>query len=173
MSAALRAISLVCALAVAGGCSSDPTRGYSFSTAYDENVQTISAPIFDNITFHHGLEAYLSEAIVKEIHRSTPWAVTGEQGAETTLTGTITEVRLQRLSTDNDSGFVSEVAVDMAVDFTWRDNRTGETILSRRNFRAVGSFAPGPGAREPIELGEQAAIERLAKSIVGELRSDW
>jgi hypothetical protein len=156
-----------------GGCASDPTQGYSFGAAYDDEIRTIAAPVFDNVTFSHGLEALLTEAIVKEIHRTTPWGVTGENAADTVLSGSITEVTLRKLNTDSTSGLVSELAVDISVDFEWRDNRSGETILSRRNFRGVGSFAPGPGAREPIELGEQAAVERLAAAIVDELRSDW
>lgn len=170
----LGAIVLALAL-VAGlwGCSSDPRRGYAFGSPFDESIRTVGAPIFDNVTFSHGLEALLTEAIVKEIHRTTPWAVTGADGADTTISGAITEVTLRKLNTDSTSGLVSELAVDIAVDFEWRDNRSGQTILARRNFRGVGSFAPGPGAREPIELGEQAAIERLAVAIVSELRSDW
>lgn len=172
MSRLLIALALLASLPL-GACASDPNQGYAFGAAYDDNVRTIAAPIFDNVTFSHGMEALLTEAIVKEIHRSTPWGVTGENAADTVLTGSITEVTLRKLNTDSTSGLVSELAVDISVDFEWRDNRSGETILARRNFRGVGNFAPGPGAREPIELGEQAAVERLAAAIVDELRSDW
>jgi curli biogenesis system outer membrane secretion channel CsgG len=172
MRALLLSLALLCAAALAG-CASDPTRGYSFGAAYSDDIRTIATPIFDNVTFSHGMESLLTEAVVKEIHRTTPWGVTGAGAADTTLTGSITEVTLRKLNTDSTSGLVSELAVDIAIDFEWRDNRSGQTILARRNFRGVGSFAPGPGAREPIELGEQAAVERLAAAIVNELRSDW
>lgn len=172
MRAILLSLLLLC-VGAAGGCASDPTRGYAFGAAFSDDIRTIATPIFDNVTFSHGVESLLAEAVVKEIHRTTPWGVTGEGAADTTLTGSITEVTLRKLNTDSTSGLVSELAVDIAIDFEWRDNRSGQTILARRNFRGVGSFAPGPGAREPIELGEQAAVERLAAAIVNELRSDW
>ncbi|MFG0273549.1 MAG: LPS assembly lipoprotein LptE [Phycisphaerales bacterium] len=164
---------LLAVLACAPGCASDPSRGYSFGAAYSDDIRTIATPIFDNVTFSHGLESLLAEAVVKEIHRTTPWGVTAPGAADTTLSGSITEVTLRKLNTDSTSGFVSELAVDISIDFEWRDNRSGQTILTRRNFRGVGSFAPGTGAGEPIELGEQAAVERLAAAIVNELRSDW
>ena len=161
-----------------GACSSDPTRGYSLVSAYDpaddsRSIRTVSVPIFENTTFSAGAELLLTDAIVKEIHRVTPWAVATGPSADFTLRGAISGARLRKLNTDNTSGFVSEMAVDLRVDFDWVDNRSGETVLARRDFRAVGSFAPGAGARDPIELGEQDAIERLARDIVHELLADW
>lgn len=166
------------AMGVLAGCSSDPTRGYSFVSAYGASddpraIRTVAVPVFENTTFSAGSEVLLTDAIVKEILRVTPWAVASGASADATLKGSITGARLRKLNTDNTSGFVSEQAVDLRVDFVWVDNRSGETILARRDFRAVGSFAPGNGAREPIELGEQAAIERLARDIVHELLADW
>jgi hypothetical protein len=160
------------------GCSSDPTRGYSFVSAYDapddpRAIRTVAVPVFENTTFSAGAEVLLTDAIVKEILRVTPWAIASGASADATLKGAIAGARLRKLNTDSTSGFVSEQAVDLRVDFDWVDNRSGETILARRDFRAVGSFAPGNGAREPIELGEQDAIERLARDIVHELLADW
>lgn len=168
----MRARLLVIALlaGAVSGCAGD---GYRFGTAHRHDVRTIAAPIFDNVTFSHGMEAMLTEAVIKELHRSTPWGVAPEATADTTLRGVITEVRLHKLNTNPTSGLVSELAVDVSVDFEWRDNRTGQTLVARRNFRGMGRFAPGSGAGEPIEVGEQAAVDRVARAIVAELRSDW
>jgi len=170
----LHALIPIGALLLASACSSDPRQGYTFTSAYDSGVRTIAAPIFDNTSFHHGIEALLTEAIVKEIHRSTPWTVVRTDAAETTLRGAITDVTMRRLGgTGRESGLVQEMAVVMSVDFEWVDNRSGATLVARRNYRGAGTFTPAQGVGERLESGEQAAIESLARDIVGELRSQW
>src|SRR5690606_18398285 len=76
--------------ALIGGCASDPTNGYAFASAYDQSVRTVAVPIFGNPTFEHGIEFQLTEAIVKEIHRSTPWRVVDREQAQTELAGAMT-----------------------------------------------------------------------------------
>ena len=132
--------------------------------------------MFDNRDFQHGLEIELTEAIIKEIQRSTPWVVVQGQnggGADTTLTGVITQATLHNLTTSSTTGLVQEMAVEISVDFDWRDARTGKYLISRRDFRAMESFVPAPGSRERLELGQHAAVQELARSIVAELRSNW
>lgn len=160
-------------VAAMNGCSSDPARGYSFASTYQSDVKTVAAPIFENTTFSHGLEIALTDAVVKELHRSTPWRVTSLDQADTTLSGTITNVELHKLSRDGDTGLVLEQAVEVTVSFEWKRNRTGEVLVARRNFRASDEFVPARGARERLELGERAAVDRLARDIVAELRSSW
>lgn len=159
--------------ASAMGCASDPTQGYTFGSAFASDIQTVAVPVWDNTTFMPGLEMRLTEALVKEIHRSTPWAVTDASSAETVLTGEIDEASLRSLNTDSTSGLVQEQALELAVNFRWRDNRSGESLATRRNFRETGVFVPKAGAGEPIETAEQGAIEALARDIVAELRSAW
>jgi len=161
-------------LAFGIGCASDPSEGYVFASAQrgEEQTRTISVPMFENRTFHHGLEARLTEALIKRINRRTGWRARSS-GAETELTGTITGVRLEKLSTDRDSGLVQEMALEITVDFEWADARTGEVLLARRSFRGVGTFLPTNEVRERIEIGQQGAVDALARDIVGELRSDW
>lgn len=159
-------------IATLAACAESANRGYVFGAGYREDVRTVKVPIWENTTFHHGLEMRLTEAIVKEIHRSTPWAVT-TGAADTTLDGAITSVDLGELSTDDTSGFVQEQAVNLAVRFTWTDNRSGETLAARRQYRSTATFVPKTEFGEPIEVGEQAAVEALARDVVAELRSAW
>ncbi len=169
-------VAAACILAASGAlgsCASDPTEGYSFTSAQRSDVRTVCIPMFENTTFSHGIEARLTEALVKEIHRSTPWAVTGATAAETTLRGAITTVSLVKLGTQRESGLVQEYAVDIAVDFEWTDNRSGEPLVARQNFRGSGSFAPAPGASELLATGEDQAVQALARGIVAAMRSDW
>lgn len=169
-SAALAAVAALVALA---GCSSDPTRGYSFNSTYSQNVRTVFVPVFRNHTFHPGIEVALTEAVIKEIQRSTPWVVVGSDQADTTLAGVVVANNLQALSVGSDTGLVEEMAVELAVEFAWTDNRTGQPLVTRSNFRALESFVPAIGTGERIELGENAAVQEMARAIVAELRSNW
>lgn len=155
------------------GCADDPRQGYSFESTYGASVKSIAVPIFDNRSYSHGLEIDLTDAIIKELRRGTPWAVGAESAAQTTLSGTITSVVLRKVSTAQVSGLVQEVAVEIVLDYEWKDNRTGEVLLSRRGFRSVQSFVPAEGVGERVELGERAAAEEAAREIVSSLRSGW
>ncbi len=156
-----------------GSCSSDPRSGYSFSPVHRTDIHTVSVPIFENQTFSHGLEFALTDAVIKEIHRVTPWRVVKGEQAETTLSGTITGKELRRLSRGSQTGLVQEVAVEMTVSFEWKRNGTGEVLAARRNFRSADVFTPANPVKERLALGEAAAIDVLARDIVAELRSSW
>jgi hypothetical protein len=170
--AGLRAALFLLIVLIPASCSSDPTRGYSFRPAYDTSVRTISVPIFDNPTFSHGVEVQLTDAIIKEIQRRTPWVVV-TAGAQSTLRGRVTNVQMRPLTTSRLTGLVEEVAVSMTVDFTWEDSRTGRPILSRQSFSAARDFVPARPTGERLELGEHAVVQELARAIVNEMRSQW
>jgi hypothetical protein len=147
--------------------------GYRFGSAYRADIDSVAVPIFENATTEVTLEQTLTEAIIKEIHRSTPWKVLPRGRAQTELSGVITNVDLRKLVTDQTSGLGQELAVTLTVSFQWRDARTGEVLVARRNYRAAEPFVPAVGAQERIELGQRAAIQQLARDIVAELRGSW
>lgn len=153
-------------------CSSDPTRGYSFKSTY-QGGRTVAVPVWENQTYSQGLEVALTQAIVSEIQRTTPWLVVPPDRADTVLSGVLTQSQLRPLSTARGTGLVQELAVALSVDFDWRSNRTGESLISRRDFQAVQTFVPALGTGERIELGQTAAVQELARDIVAELRSNW
>lgn len=169
--AAISATILALILAAAPlGCA---RRGYTFDSTYDKSIRTISIPIFDNETFHPGLETLLTQAIAHEIQTNTPWRVTDSSGADTRLEGRITAVQLRTLSTRNRTGLVEEQGLTVTVDFQWRDNRSGDVLVGRDHFAAAATFVPATDTGERIEIGQRQAIAELARSIVAELRSNW
>lgn len=171
LASCLRACVPACLLLLSA-CASDPTRGYSFQSTYSSSVRSVSVPVFDNQTFFRGMEMDLTDAIVKEIQRSTPWVVV-QDGGQTTLTGSITDAQLRNLTTSSRTGLVAEMAMQTTVDFEWRDSRTGKVLVSRRGFRAMEPFVPARPAGERIEQGTHAVVQELARDIVAELRSSW
>jgi len=164
-------LSWLCALCVL--CALPGCAGYSFSGVYREDVRTVAVPVFENNTFAHGLEVDLTDAIIKEIHRRTPWRVADTGTANTRLSGRINAADLRKLTTDDDSGLVQELAVVTSVSFEWRDLRTDEILVSRSGFRGAETFVPALGAQERLETGQRASVDQLAREIVSELRSSW
>ena len=65
------------------------------------------------------------------------------------------------------------MAIELAVDFEWRDSRTGQVLASRKGMHALESFVPARPSSERLELGEHAAVQEMARAIVAELRSGW
>ena len=162
-------LSLVAAVPVAlAGCS-----GYSFDAPYRGDVVTVAVPIWENITYDYGLEAELTDALIKEIHRSTPYKVVNAGGADTVLSGTIRSSDLSSLVKDSDTGLVQELAFTMTVDFEWKRASDGEVLVSLRGYDGSGEFVPDLDAAERVQAGQRRAIDRLAKDIVAELRSGW
>ena len=164
---------LVAMLALLPCCASDPAQGYSFTSSFSSDVRTVHVPIFENPTFARGLEIELTDAIIKEIQRTTPWTVTSSDSAQTQLTGRINDAELRRLSTGRGSGLAQELSYTIRVEFEWKDARNGKVLVSRRDFSASDSFVPTHGLNERIETGQHGAIQRLARDIVAELRSNW
>lgn len=155
------------------GCSSDPRQGYANVSPHRQGVASVSIPVFGNVTHYHGTETLLTQALMRRVQRETPWALASGAAADTTITGSIVEVSLEKLGSDRTTGLANEMAVDIAVDFRWVDNRNGHSLVSRRNFRGSATFVPATGVREPIETGLQGAVESLAEAIIAELRTDW
>jgi hypothetical protein len=155
------------------GCASDPSRGYSFASTTPSAVRSIAVPIFQNNTFEMGLEAELTEAIIKEIQRSPGLVVAGQDAADTLLTGLITSADLRRVSLDSRTGLAQELSYTITVDFDWKDRRGGRVLTARRSFAATDTFVPGGPTAEPIATGRRGAAQRLARDIVAQLQSDW
>ncbi len=164
---------LLTALLAAGGCATDPKDGYSFQSTFGADIKTVTVPIFDNYTYTPELPVDITEAVIKELQRMTPWAVTDAEHADATLSGVVRSIEMKKLSADPDSGLVQEMAVTVVIDFDLRDNRSGKVLVSRRRFAGVDTFVPTRGTGERLEVGQRAAVGRMSRDIVGELRADW
>jgi hypothetical protein len=158
---------------LASGCASDPTVGYAAVSPFPTSIESVAVPIVENDTFIRGIEFELTDALIKEIESRTPYKVTGRDRADSILLGRITSVRLDQLSKSRLTGLSEEVIVSVTIDFQWRDLRTDASLVERDAFSSPGLFTPSNPAGERIELGEFAAVQRLARDIVDEMRAAW
>jgi len=164
----LLVLPLLCfCLLAAMGC------GYRHQELFTEEYQTVAVPIFENRTFYRTAEFDLSEALVKEIERRTPYKVTSPTTADTIVEGVISDIQ-QRMVTRRASGGVpQEIELTVTVNFQWKDLRSGEVLRDRRGFQAVGRHIVAQPMGEPIEIAQHAAMEQLAREIVSTMRADW
>jgi hypothetical protein len=94
---------------------------------FQPGIRTVHVPIVKNETFRHDLGVRLSEAIVKEIDRRTPYKVTGNPNADSVLTVTVTHETKRVLSETNDD---DPRALDAIITATAKwTSRSGEQLM--------------------------------------------
>ncbi len=171
---------LLIALMVFPGCAStgdaDSAQldgGYLFGNTFSKDIETVSVPIFDNHTLYTGVERDVTDAVIKEIQSRTPYVVIPSASADTILSGTIVHVTKNKMSELRGSGLVEDVIFSIAVDFEWKDLRTGKVLAARRNFEASEVYFPASPVRESQEIGAFAASAELARDLVSTMRNDW
>lgn len=169
---AIRTVLSLCALFLTA-CASDPSKGYSSNPLFRTDISSIAVPIFENTTFVRDVEFQLTDALIKEIEFRTPYKVTSSEQADTIVLGQIRDVQLDQLSKSRLTGLSEEVILSVTIDFLWKDNRNGKTLVERRQFSGHGLFVPSRPSGEPIELGRFAAVEHLARDVVKEMRAEW
>ena len=147
--------------------------GYSTQQLFPDRYRSVSVDIFENRTFYRDVEFDLTEAVVKQIEQRTPYAHRPANVADTVLTGAVTDVRTRQLSRTLTAGLPQEVELIVTIDFEWKDQRTGEVLVGRRGFSGVGRYIPTQPVAEGLEVGQQAAAQRLAQDLVSSLRGGW
>lgn len=145
--------------------------GYQWKSLYRQDIRTVAVPIFTNQTFRRGVELSLSKAVVNTLEAHTPYKVAPRERADTILEGRIVDIRSATLSNTPFTGVPQEQLYAITVDFVWKDLRTGQILVQRRNFEQTAPYYPTLG--EATFHASQLAVERLAMGIVQELQSDW
>lgn len=153
-------------LAPLAGC------GYTQNEVFPDQYRTVAVPMFENRTHYRHVEMQLSEALVKEIERRTPYKVVSPAVADTVLQGVIVSIDQSELARRPRGGVPEELELTVTVDFEWRD-REGEVVRSRHGFEAVGHYVPARPISEPFETARHTVVQQLAAAIVSTLRSDW
>lgn len=166
---------LLGSIAGSAGCAA-----YRFgpSSLYVPGIRTVHVPIVRNDTFRHDLGVRLSEALVKEIERRTPYKVTGDPSADSTLTCRIAN-ESKRVLTETDTDDPRALDASLSVRATWI-SRGGEMLMQNSiiptddlaiTFGQDARFVPEGG--QSIDSATQAAIESLAERIVSQMEVRW
>ncbi len=166
---------LLVSVLLASGCAS-----YQFGSRsiFREDVRTVYVPVARNDTFRHDLGPRLTEAVIRQIELRTPYKVTGDPAADSTLHIRLTHETKQVLTRAATNEPRALDAVASAV-ISWTDRR-GEPILQNQQVieaslateMTQGSrFVPEAG--QSIETALQATIDDLADQIVSQMELRW
>lgn len=168
-------LALAAATIAAIGCA--PYR-FGSQTLFPPGIRTVHVPVVRNDTFRHDLGIRLTEAIVREIETRTPYKVTGDPAADSTLTvRVVSETKNVLTETSDDDPRALDASV--SVRATWT-GRQGQLLMNNRVVPgAAGEITFGqdsrfvPEAGQSIDTATQAAIEQLAQRIVSEMEVRW
>lgn len=164
---ALCCTALTIITATAAGC------GYTSGQLFPKKYHTVAVPMFENQTFYRNVESDLSEALTKQIETRTPYAIAAPVDADTILQGTITRIDQRQISRNEIGGMPQEIEVTITVNFQWKNLRTGDVIVDRKGFEAVGRYVPAAPVKQPFQVAQHQAVQQLARDIVSQLASRW
>jgi len=156
--------------ALAPGCN---ITGYSIRAPYDTKIKTVYVPVFKSITFRRDINIMLTELVIKEIERRTPYKVRPRTPRRPTRrsTGTV-NFSDKNIIVENPFNLPRQLTSTMIVIATWTDNKAEEkkapqpaVISETFNFYPEDRRV-GPGRLLPD-------CERLATQIVNMMEEPW
>jgi hypothetical protein len=164
------------AIVFAPGCAA-----YRFGneSLYAPDVATVYVPMIESDSFRRDLGELLTEAVIKEIEKKTPYKVVGTPDADSILAARLVSDR-KRVTVENQNDDPRTVEIAMAAEVSWMNRRAQPlcpptTIpLPAELFIPMGQTASLlPEAGQSVESQNQVAIERLAQQIVATMEEPW
>lgn len=153
--------------------------GYTVRPMYPAQVRTVHVPMAQSNDFRRNLEFRLSESIVKEIERKTPYKVVDRDRADTVLDARILGLG-KRARNETPTDEPREVQLNLIVEVAWHDQRTGlllrgpeEIPLPRSVARAARTADMVPEIGETYATASQEALDDLAEQIVAMMEEPW
>jgi hypothetical protein len=155
--------------------------GYSIRPPYNKDISTVYVPPFRSRTFRRDVNLMLTEEVIKEIERRTPYKVVGhEEGADTTLQGEINFTD-KNLILPNPFNLPRQLTATLTANMTWTDNRSEKPIGDPAQVQngqpggmvvtTVYNFFPEIG--ETSEAAFYRTAEKLAIQIVNMMEKAW
>jgi Lipopolysaccharide-assembly len=165
---------LACALVslCALGC------GYTVGSPFAAEIRSVHVPTFTSNSNRRWLEYQLTESVQKQIQGRSHFRLADEREADTRLTGRIVDANKRVLGQTADSD-PRELQMNLQVEITWEDLRTGEILRQQRvpispeaqQLAAQGEFAPEIG--QSMATGTREVVDRLARNIVDMMEAPW
>jgi hypothetical protein len=145
-------------------------------TLFPPDVRTVYVPMFESESFRRHMGEKLTEAVIKQIETDTPFKVVSG-GADSVLSGRIVS-DTKRTIVENRFDDPRNTEYNLQVLVTWANNNGA---ILREQAVAVPPELIDIGGRSDIvpEFGrsvasqQQAAIDKLARQIVGLMESPW
>ena len=147
-------------------------------TLYSPDITTVYVPIIESNSLRRYLGERLTEAVVKEIEKQTPYKVVDSDDADSILSARlVADTKRIKTATRYDDG--RENQISFKIEASWIDRR-GEII--RRDLALpvdpalvtmleTGNYIPEIG--QSVSTAQQTAIQRTAEQIVAMMEIPW
>jgi hypothetical protein len=139
---------------------------------FPEDVGSVAVINFANRDYYKGVEFSLTEAVKKEIEWRTPYKVTSRSKADTILTGEIVRINQRPISRRRQGGLPQDLEYQIVVNFEWKNLRSGKILRKRVGMEVVAPYQPARPIGEPLTLGQDRAVQRVADRVVSVMKSD-
>jgi hypothetical protein len=145
--------------------------GYTLRPPYNAAVRTVYVPIFTSVVFRRDVNLQLTEELIKQIERRTPFKVVGKpEGADTTLSGTINFAD-KNLIIENPFNLPRQLTATLTATVSWTDNRTEKKVGEPMVVSSTVNFFPEVG--ETSEAAFLKSVQRMATEIVNAMEDKW
>lgn len=145
--------------------------GYSAEGLYRENIRTVYVDMLQSREFRRGIEFQLTEALRKEIDRSTPYKNAPRNRADSIISGEVLEWREATLGRDFLTALPRETAATLVIRYRWQDMRTGKLLVDHPRFVTTVEYVRPVG--ETVYNGRDDAVNRMARRIVKSMETPW
>jgi hypothetical protein len=165
----MRRLWILLGLALLAGCGYAPIE---YVDQTDGKTPVLHIPIFGNITTRRNLEPELTERVVREMLKQSPYRIGDASRADLVLEGAITSYSEPTLAEGPDDAVLAG-SVRVKVDCTLV--RVGANGVRRKvwskSFTGSGSISPAIGESELT--GRAEAFHSIAQSIVRSFEKGW
>jgi hypothetical protein len=163
------------AMACSAGCA---TYRFGAASLYPPDIQTVYVPVFESDSFRRNYGELVTEAVVKEIERVTPYKVVGTPDADSVLTAKITS-DTKRVLIEDAFDQPRETEINLAIEVRWV-NRRGDLIDQATTVPSPQDAAlltsPGTLVAEfgqSVSTAQLQAIQRVATKVVSMMEMPW
>ena len=156
------------------GCAEMGTEsvGYSNESLFPQDVTSVYVKMFDNRSFHRGVEYELTDALAKRIEAQTPYRiVSSTDRADTVISGQIVSIAESVLTVERQTGRALEKQLQLRAVVNWKNLKTGELLINNSSVSAEATFSQWQN--QGFSYASALAANNLARRIVELMEKGW
>jgi len=161
---------VLCFVLGAGGCGA--STGYTNSSLFPADVNSVYVEMFDNRSFRRGIEFTLSDALAKRIEATTPYKIVSDRDrADSVIGGQILTISESILTIERNLGRALEKDVTVTAVVNWKNLKDGRLMINSRSVSAHATYSAFQG--QDFTYGSTVTANKLAQNIVQLMENQW
>ncbi len=146
---------------------------YSASSGrVDESIQRVAVRILENRTTEPNLGVELTDAIILSLQEDNTLKVVDESVADSVVYGEVVRYHQREVAARSDLT-VNEYQIQIAVQLTFEERKSGERIFDQRRFNGTGSYTLDSDSETDESTARDEAAGEIVKDILAQVVEDW